>query len=198
MIDYHWRSIQFPRIGKPLDHYINSFLKIADDHGYAHYIGKADAMKKIRDYPNDEFPHHILLEADYYTLDEYSDILWKTLGPAHGECHKEYQRLGDEQNANWICPDVAVDHDYYLNMWNSYQHHEFWKQRYDTFEAFFEHMDEGPVAFDHSHTGDWQQVWLAKTGYDYGVQLYRFRRQCDLVDFSLKISLGPQFETMEK
>jgi len=198
MIDYHWPTIQTPRIGKPLDHYITNFLKIADDHGYAHYVGKANAMKRIKDCPNSRFPYYILLEADYYTLDQYSDILWKTLGPAHGECHKENQRLGDEHSANWICPDVNVDHDHYLNMWNSEKHGGFWKERYQTFEAFFDHIDEGPQAHDHSHIGDWQHVWLAKTGYDYGVQMYRFRRQRDLVDFILKISLGPQFEAMEK
>jgi len=198
MIDYHWPTIKKPGLGRrSLSEYISSFLKTAEDKMYAHYGEKAQALKRYL-IPSLEFPYQVLIEESYYVMDEYSDILWKTLGPAHGECSKHNQRLGDTYGTDWVCPGVAVDHNHYLDMWNSASHNNYWKTRYPKFEDFLEHVDEGPVAFDHSHVGDWQHLWLVKTGYDFGLQIYRFRRERDLTDFVLKISLGPQFEAMEK
>lgn len=108
-----------------------------------------------------DFPYAVVIKADHYDLDIFDEILWSTLGPAHGECNKISYALEDK---TWFCPGVWVD--------TSYE----------------------PINYPHSHYGIWTYEYIAKVGYDLGMQVFYFKNLHDLEDFKIKIQLGPQYE----
>lgn len=142
-----------------------------------------------------EFPYRIETQGYNYELDLIEDIIWKTIGPMHGECSKEYYYGSDMQwHEGWICPDADIDEDFWEKMWDQ---SSILRNYYSSREEFFKDHPH-PQTYEHSHYGDWIAFGCHKIGYDYNRITYAFR---DIVDYErcmTKIILGPQFEIMEK
>lgn len=197
-IEHHYDARhQFVPIS--LEDRYQSFLKTAaSDPMYTPgYTERAASTKKYMEMLENEteFPYWIAYEDDYYYFDILEDVLWKTLGPSHGHCGKEYDYANGRHGEHFYCRHVEVDEDYYKRMWETDQN-DFWGKHYKTYENFIDKIDEGPVNHDHSHIGEWKIKWLVKTGYDAGIQLFMFKKKEDLDDFITKSTLGPQYETI--
>ncbi len=200
MINFNW-PVRQQYTPTDLPAMYESFLETAKTPMYAHYKGKAETIKKlgIDREVNSEFPYSIAYSADYWDHDRYEDIFWHLCGPKHGECDKDHTYNSNHHSPNyeegWCCPGIEIDEDFHEKIWNSDV--PFYTKHYGTYENYLEKNDDGPVTYDHSHIGDWRVRWVVKTGYDYGVQFYQFRRKVDLDDFIVKTTLGPQYEVLE-
>lgn len=216
MIDYIWDTPrEWPHAKRTIEEYHANHIKWLKEKGHNAEHREQMYEKAKHRVPNPQFPYSVLGEAYHGTFDDIEDIAWKTLGPAHGECSKEWQETKDGY-CHYHCPDIDIDDTLHERWWNAWdtgfrkrpwqwilkrlrlKPRNYWRSKYATFEEFFDHVYEGPENFEHSHIGVWRTQYLIKTGYDYGFQRFEFRRKQDLDDFLIKTTLGPQYQLKEK
>lgn len=146
------------------------------------------------------FAYTIQLEGYYHEHDRIEEILFKMLGPTHGECQLSdrswyYSTANGEENYN---PETEeeffVDYprcaDIDIAQWNDFYD---WLVPWSEEKEYPIHPSDligqygaDGFLYEHSHIGTWQQSGGYKTGYDYMVYTYSFQKQNDLALFLLK------------
>ena len=104
-----------------------------------------------------DFPYEIFVEDDQYSINDIEKEIFLSLGPNEGECVIDSMDL--------FCP---VIHKNLIKKTQNLSKQE----KKKLFES-------NQYEEEHYHTGNWKSLWIAKTGYDYGINAFVFKHEYD-------------------
>lgn len=138
-----------------------------------------DRRNELRKEKVKEFPFTCIVKGAYPEIDNATRWCWQHFGPMHGKClerHSEYPG----------CPLVLATEYVIEGCWKDKEG----KEHKCTSKGY---RDVEP----HEHEGIWCEMWLGKTGYDYGNAEFYFKNEADKDAFVMAvptIGFGEQYD----
>ncbi len=108
-----------------------------------------------------DFPFTCIVEGSYPEIDHATYWCWQHFGAMHGKC-------GEQHSEYPGCPLVRATEYITEGSWKDKEgkEHKWTSKEYKEVEP-------------HEHEGTWCEVWLGKTGYDYGNAEFYFKSEAD-------------------
>ena len=127
-------------------------------------VEKYESRSELIESTYKEFPFVVTVEGGWHEFDEADTIAWNLFGPRDGKCN---QYIDD---CHVSCPMVLEIKNKII------------QEGLDPYDSSIETPE-------HSHSGCWQYVPIAKTGYDYGFGSYCFKNEEDKNKFIQEMKL---------
>ena len=140
-----------------------------------------------------DFPHFVEIEDFHFGAEAMMSVATKSFGYPNGEC------IDDELNV--VCP-LADKHEVsYLDRMIEETIDHIEKSRGKKLSKSMKHSiairissEENLLCLDHSHLGDWEFLYVGKTGYDYGHYYFYFREAWMLDAWRVKCTLSHEYD----
>lgn len=148
------------------------------------YQNRIEKIKLSYNHYSKKYNYHILIENFTFAIDEFLITLVNKIGLNKGDCIFPYK-----------CPAVDVNDKELSELYKYLVEINSKVLGAQTFEEFTS-QDENIFSYKHSHTGDWEYIWLEKTGYDFGISMIFFKNEEDYLKAKCAYVLGETYDCL--